>query len=110
MIEVNYPTGEEDLEDVFIPSKSFKVTSMSALFADDGVGAKGQVKREEASGQTYQILGKALTLSLGTESGYETGQLDEHFLAKIFKLAVSNLNVERISYSVHTFLRLMDDW
>lgn len=77
MIEVNYPTGEEDLEDVFIPSKSFKVTSMSALFADDGVGAKGQVKREEASGQTYQILGKALTLSLGTESGYETGQLDE---------------------------------
>lgn len=83
MIEMNYPTGEEDLDDVFIPTKSFKVASMSALFADDMVGAEGQVKREEVSGPTYQILGKALTLSLGTESGYETGQLDKQ-AKKIF--------------------------
>lgn len=73
MIEMNYTPGEEeDLEDVFIATKSSKVTSMSALFADDVVGAEGQMKREEGSGHTHQILGKALTLSLGTESGYET--------------------------------------
>lgn len=74
---MNYTPGEEeDLEDVFIATKSSKVTSMSALFADDVVGAEGQMKREEGSGHTHQILGKALTLSLGTESGYETGKLE----------------------------------